>query len=144
MRDYDSLRTHYQSLLDKKLSAQMATELESRQKGERFLILDRASVPERPSGPNRVAICFGGLVLGLLGGVGLAIILEMMDQSVRSEHEANQLFGVPVVAGIPEMYTEAQTRSRSARFAVSAVGIAVLSGTLGALILAVTRKIGLL
>src|SRR5208283_3642900 len=77
MRDYDALRAHYQSLLDKKLSAQMATELESRQKGERFLILDAASVPEHPSGQNRAMISFAGLVFGLLSGLGLAILIEM-------------------------------------------------------------------
>jgi len=143
MRDYDALRAHYQSLLDKKLSAQMATELESRQKGERFLILDPASVPERPSGPNRAMISFAGLVFGLLGGIGLAVGIEMMDQSVRSEHEATQLLGVPVIADIPQIYTETQIRSRSVRFALSAFAVAVCSCGLGVLILFVTRRIGL-
>src|SRR5262249_36529513 len=63
MRDYDSLRSHYQDLLDKKLSAQMASELEVRQKGERFLILDPAPVPDHPYGPNRPLILLAGLLV---------------------------------------------------------------------------------
>jgi len=144
MRDYDSLRSHYQSLLDKKLSAQMASELETRQKGERFVILDRAPIPDRPSGPNRTLIGFGGLMLGLLGGVGLAIALEMMDLSVRSEHEATELLGIPVLAGIPQMYTAVELRSRRIRFALALILTTSFSSGLGVLISIVTRKIGLI
>jgi succinoglycan biosynthesis transport protein ExoP len=144
MRDYDSLRAHYQNLLDKKLSAQMASELESRQKGERFVILDRAPVPDEPSGPNRPLIAFGGLILGLIGGVGLAIAIEMMDLSVRSEHEASELLGIPVLAGIPQIYTELEIRSRRIRFAVALILTASVSCGVGILISAVTRKIGLI
>jgi len=144
MRDYDSLRSHYQNLLDKKLSAQMASELESRQKGERFVILDRAPVPDRPSGPNRPLIAFGGLMLGLVAGVGLAIAIEMMDLSVRSEHEASELLGIPVLAGIPQIYTAIEIRSRRIRFAVALILTATLSCGVGILISVVTRKIGLI
>jgi polysaccharide biosynthesis transport protein len=144
MRDYDSLRAHYQSLLDKKLSAQMAAELEARQKGERFMILDPAPVPDRPFGPNRVMISLAGLVVGLLGGIGLAVTIEMMDQSVRSEHEATQLLGVPVLASIPLIYTEAQIRSRRVHFALSAVVIVFCSSGLGVFISIVAGKLGLL
>jgi polysaccharide chain length determinant protein (PEP-CTERM system associated) len=143
MRDYDSLRSHYQSLLDKKLSAQMASELEARQKGERFIILDRAPIPDRPFGPNRAMIGFAGLMMGIVGGVGLAIAIEMMDQSVRSEHEATELLGIPVLAGIPQMYTATQLRSRRIKFSVAAILTASLASGLGVLISVVTRKIGL-
>jgi succinoglycan biosynthesis transport protein ExoP len=144
MRDYDSLRSHYQNLLDKKLSAQMASELESRQKGERFVILDRAPIPDRPAGPNRLLIACAGLMLGLVGGAGLAIAIEMMDLSVRSEHEAAELLGMPVLAGIPQMYTALEVRSRRIRFAVALLVTASLSCGLGILISVVTRKIGLI
>jgi succinoglycan biosynthesis transport protein ExoP len=142
MRDYDSLRAHYQSLLDKKLSAQMASELEARQKGERFTILDPAPVPYQPFGPNRILISLAGLVVGLFGGIGLAIAAEMMDQSVRSEHEAAHLLGVPVLAGIPQMYTEAEKRFRMVRFALATILTVCLSSGLGLLISFVTRKLG--
>lgn len=144
MRDYDSLRSHYQNLLDKKLSAQMASELESRQKGERFVILDRAQVPDGPAGPNRAVIAFGGLMLGLLGGVGLATAIEMMDLSVRSEHEAAELLGIPVLAGIPQIYTALEVRSRRIRFAVALILTVSLSCGVGVVISLVTRQIGLI
>ena len=143
MRDYDSLRSHYQSLLDKKLSAQMASELEARQKGERFVILDPAPIPNQPSGPNRVIIGFAGLLLGLIGGVGSAIAIEMTDASVRSEHEAAELLGIPVLVGIPQMYTAAQMRSRRMKFVLAAILTASFASGLGVLISFVTQKIGI-
>lgn len=144
MRDYDSLRSHYQNLLDKKLSAQMASELESRQKGERFVILDRAPIPDRPAGPNRLLIACAGLILGLVGGAGLAIVIEMMDLSIRSEHEASELLGIPVLAGIPQMYTVFEVRSRRIRFALAFILTAAFSCGFGLLISVITRKIGLI
>jgi polysaccharide biosynthesis transport protein len=144
MRDYDALRSHYQSLLDKKLSAQMASELEARQQGERFVVLDPAPVPTQPSGPNRLAIGFAGLVVGLLGGVGLAIGMEMLDQSVRSEHEASELLKLPILAGIPQVYTAAEIRARRIRFALAATATVCVSSGLGLAISLITRKIGTL
>jgi protein tyrosine kinase modulator len=125
------------------MSAQMASELEARQKGERFTILDPAPVPDQAVGPNRLLISFAGLVVGLFGGIGLAIGAEMMDQSVRTEHEAANLLGIPVLAGIPQMYTAVEVRLRRIRFALALILTASLSCGLGLLISVVTRKIGL-
>jgi len=144
MRDYDSLRTHYQSLQDKKLSAQMASELEARQKGERFIILDTAPVPDRPFGPNRLLISLASLIAGLAVGIGLAVGLEMLDQTVRSEHEAAHLLGLPVLAGIPQIYTKAEMRSRGMRFFLAALLAAPLSSGLGLLVSVLMKKLGLL
>ena len=143
MRDYDSLRAHYQSLQDKKLAAQMASELEARQKGERFIILDPAPIPDRPFGPNRLLISLAGLIAGLCTGVGLAIGLEMLDQTVRSEHEAAHLLGVPVLAGIPQIYTIAQKRTRGIKFVLVALLAAPVSSALGVLLSILMQRLGL-
>lgn len=142
MRDYDALRAHYQSLLDKKLSAQMASELEERQKGERFVVLDPAPVPERPYSPNRGLITFAGLVLGVLAGFGLAVGVEVLDTTVRNEHEACQLAGVPVLAGIPRIYTAAQLRTQKFRLALMTMATASGSVLLGMAISFVTKRMG--
>jgi polysaccharide chain length determinant protein (PEP-CTERM system associated) len=110
MRDYDSLRAHYQNLLDKKLSAEMARELEGRQQGERFVILDPAPVPQGPSGPNRALFCIGGLILGTLAGVALILAQEFGDESVRSEREAATILGKAVLVGIPRIYSIQEKR----------------------------------
>jgi succinoglycan biosynthesis transport protein ExoP len=127
MRDYDTLRQHYNQLLDKKLSAEMATQLESRQKGERFEILDRAQVPSHPSGPNRLLFSLAGLFGGLLGGIGLAIFAELSDNSVRNERDAADIFGMNVLAGIPYVVTQHQLRRN--RFRLAGAFVAIVFGS---------------
>lgn len=100
-RDYEITRKHYQDLLAKKNDAQMATSLEKRQKGEQFRILDPASLPEQPSAPDRLKLNLAGLVLGLAFGIGLSLVLELTDESVRSEHEVTVLTQLPVLVSIP-------------------------------------------
>jgi len=129
MRDYDTLRTHYNGLLDKKLSAEMASELEARQKGERFVILDPAQAPQKPFSPNRKLLALAGLVGGLLAGICLAIMVEMTDQSVRTEDEVARLLGKPILGDIPRISTPRQ-RGRDLFRALSAVTATVV-GSVG-------------
>ncbi len=119
MRDYDTMRAHYTQLLDKKFSADMSSALESRQKGERFVILDPALIPQQPFGPNRPLVAFGGLLGGLILGIALAVIVELNDDSVRSDHEALKLIGKPILASIPEVVTGQQQRFGAVRVAAA-------------------------
>jgi polysaccharide biosynthesis transport protein len=141
MRDYDTLRSHYTSLLDKELSAKMASALESHAKGERFVILDAANPPKKPFSPNRSLISLAGLLGGLLGGVGIALILEMSDESVRSEVEATKIAGKPVLGGIPHIMSTEQNRQRQLRMLGAILGTAACSVALGFLIAKITTLI---
>jgi polysaccharide chain length determinant protein (PEP-CTERM system associated) len=131
MRDYESLRAHYQNLLDKKLSAEMAKELEWRQQGERFVILDHAPVPQRPAGPNRPLICMGGLILGTLTGVALILAMEFSDESVRSEREASTILGKDVLAGIPQIYSPREQRKVRLKLTGAFIGTVAAAVLLG-------------
>ncbi len=102
-RDYDLLKTSYQSLLDKKIQAQMAENLERKQQGEQFKILDRAHVPARPIKPDRNKILLMGGFIGLLAGLGLAWFRESMDQSFHAVSQVEDYLGIPVIATIPNL-----------------------------------------
>lgn len=142
MRDYDTLRSHYTSLLDKKLSAEMASALDKHQKGERFVILDAATPPSRPYAPNRPLVCFAGLFGGLLGGIGLAAFFEMGDQSVRSEIDAASLTGKTSLAGIPRLLFKEQQRRIYLRACAAVAATAVGSVMLGFVISKISSIFG--
>jgi polysaccharide chain length determinant protein (PEP-CTERM system associated) len=105
-RDYDLLKTNYQSLLDKKLQAQMAENLERKQQGEQFKILDPARLPETPISPDRNKILLMGAAAGLALGLGLAWFRETMDQTFHSVSDLETALKLPVLATIPDLKDE--------------------------------------
>lgn len=72
-RDYEISKANYQNLLGKKISAEMATDMEKRQKSERFTLLDPARMPEKPFEP-KVQLW---IILASLGGLGIAAAVAM-------------------------------------------------------------------
>ncbi len=128
-RDYDALQDRYKSWLGKKMVAETANAMESREKSERFVILDSAQVPDRPYSPNRPIMIIGGILLGLLVGLGVAVGREALDDSVRNEREAETLLGAQVLSGVPEILNPQQLWNNTLRVcAIAAVTVVVSIG----------------
>jgi capsular polysaccharide biosynthesis protein len=72
-------------------------------------VWEDAAMPDSPVSPNPVRNGIGALALGLLLGVGLALLLEYFDDRWRSPEEVEQVTGVPTLSLIPE-YKESKTR----------------------------------
>jgi polysaccharide chain length determinant protein (PEP-CTERM system associated) len=127
-RDYDTTRDLFKSLLTKRSEADMAADLEVRQKGENFRVIEPARLPERPAGPNRFRLLLVGLALAI-GASGAAIVLaEQVDTSFRRVDEVRSTLPLPVLSAIPRITTE-QDRWRSLRhrrWATAAVGAGLL------------------
>jgi polysaccharide chain length determinant protein (PEP-CTERM system associated) len=87
IRDYDISKANYQSLLNKRMDADVAAEMETRQKAERFTVLDIARVPEKPIKPQRELLIAAGCFAGLLLGLSLAFVVEYRDNVVLGEWE---------------------------------------------------------
>lgn len=105
-RDYDLLRTNYQSLMEKKIQARMAENLERKQQGEQFKILDPARIPVKPFKPDRNKMLLMGGVIGLVAGLGLVWFRESMDQSFHAVSDLEEYLGIPVIAAIPNLIEE--------------------------------------
>lgn len=101
-RDYDMSLKNYQALLEKKLNARLSENLEKRQKGERFTIIDPANLPEKPYKPNRSLITAIGSLAGAGLSIGLVLILELMKPTFRKPEEFAGIISLPVLATISE------------------------------------------
>jgi hypothetical protein len=75
-----------------------------------------------------------GLVSGLLAGIGLAVVVEMADESVCEEHEIAEIVGKSVLAGIPWMFSPKQRFYRKVRITAVMTGTVVVSAALGLLV----------
>ncbi len=106
-RDYEESKSNYKSLLDKKLAATMATDMEHRQEGERFTLLDPPRVPEKPISPRTRQLGLGCIV-SLVLGLALPIAAETKKNALLGEWELPE--GVPVLGRVP--YIEPPRRTR--------------------------------
>jgi hypothetical protein len=71
------------------------------QTGEAELV-QRASVPSEPSSPDLRRNLALGLLLGMIVGVGSAVMCDRVDQSVRGVEELEELYGLPILARVPQ------------------------------------------
>ena len=101
-RDYDSLKTRYDQTSAQREQAQRAQDIEVARKGEQFQVQDRARPPAVPFKPNFLQLLMTGLFGGLAAGIGIAVGLEFLDQTVRSEEEfAGRFPDLPLLGSIP-------------------------------------------
>jgi polysaccharide chain length determinant protein (PEP-CTERM system associated) len=125
VRDYEISKAHYSQLLDKGLSAETATQLEIRQKGEKFSILDPAQPAERPTSPNRDMINMAGGAAGLGLGLLLALITDFLGVSITAPRQITEAFGIPVLEVIPVIQTFTDRRTRKKRLVWATVSCLV-------------------
>src|SRR5690606_5567877 len=81
LREYQSRSRSFQDYSNKRPEATVAANMERRQKGEQFRVLEPAFPPSAPESPNRPLIVMVGLLLGLFLGGGVAILLEATNTS---------------------------------------------------------------
>ncbi len=126
-RNYGVSKDHYQSLLDKAFSAQMAADLEHKQEAEHFTVLDAATVPEKPFKPQRRLLFPVVFLAAAMVSIGLAYIKDMLGDSPRVERELRSVLpaNIPVLASIPRLPGTAE-RHRTIGFGIAAVALFLL------------------
>jgi uncharacterized protein involved in exopolysaccharide biosynthesis len=133
-RDLGITEKQYQELLSKMQDARMAENLERKQKGEQFRVLNAAQVPTRPIEPDRMRFTLFGLFFSFMFGMGLVVLVEVSDHSVRKAQDVQSFFELPVLATIPNMMLEAerirQAALRRSMWIAGSILLVVLAGSL--------------
>jgi polysaccharide chain length determinant protein (PEP-CTERM system associated) len=110
-RDYATLQTMYTNLLGKKEEAKISANLERRQVGEQFKLLDPARLAEKPFSPDRQRINMFGIMGGLAIGIALVMLIEYRDSSFKTDDEVASVLQLPVLAVVPVMLSDAERRA---------------------------------
>jgi len=109
-RDYEIARTKYQSVVSRKVEAEIAQELEAKSSKSLFNVISPAGVPVTAARPDRMS----GLAIALLVALGLGVLtgamLEMRDDSLRDGTEVRQRLTLPVLAVVPDMQGKTERR----------------------------------
>jgi len=103
-RDYSNIQNVFNSLLDRKLEAELSVNMEKKQKGEQFRILDHARLPEKPISPNVKLLFLFSIAAGLGIGCGIVFLREFIGFSIlRREDQIENELGLTILATIPPL-----------------------------------------
>lgn len=102
-RDYTNIQNIFNSLLDRKLEAELSVNMEKKQKGEQFRILDHARLPEKPISPNVKLLFLLSIASGLGIGGGITFLLEFFNSAIRREEQIEKELGLKILAAIPPL-----------------------------------------
>jgi polysaccharide chain length determinant protein (PEP-CTERM system associated) len=104
-RQLSTLQTQYRETVLKLAQAETGERLEVNQQAERFEVIERAEAPPRPTSPNRPVIAAAGFVGSLGVGFGLALLLELLNRSVRTAADLERRLDLRPVVTIPYIRT---------------------------------------
>ena len=133
-REYDNAVFKFKEMKNKQVEAQLAESLEVESKAERFVVVEPPLLPEEPASPNRIAIMLIGFVLSLGGGVANVGLRESLDDSIHGASALAAVAGMPPLAVIPYIETDADRRSRLGRQILIALGtVALIAAAMAAI-----------
>ncbi len=130
-RDYENIQATYESLLNRKLEADIAVNMERRQKGEQFRVVDPARMPERPIEPDLRKLFIFMVALGIGFGAGISVLLEFAKPTYRSPDEIENEYDLPVLATIPQLLDPKQILCRKWNTVLSIAYTVVVIGLFG-------------
>ena len=117
----------YEMLLKRLEDARMSKEMEVREKGSTFRIVDPATLPLYPVKPDRIKMVLLGLALGLFLGAAVVVGLDYLANPFKRLEEVTEVLHLPVLAAIPSIVTPAdRSRLRRSNYATAAVVGAVI------------------
>lgn len=105
-----TLRAQYQQISDNLLKAQNSLRMTSERRAEHLSLVEPASLPDRPSSPNRPFIIGLSAVAGLMLGFLIALALELLFRPIRSPRQLENM-QVPLIGIVPLI----ETRMRKSR-----------------------------
>ncbi|MGH1424030.1 MAG: GumC family protein [Pseudooceanicola sp.] len=123
-RAHDNIRTQYNLAVSNKARAETGDLIESLSKGERISVLEQAVQPREPTSPNRPLVAAAGVGGGLAAGLGLVLLLELLNSAVRRPADLTSKLGITALASVPYIWTRRQIWRR--RLIITSVVLGVL------------------
>jgi len=122
-RDYENMQKIYDSVLTRKLEADIAVNMERKQKGEQFQVIDPPRRPNKPISPDMRKLFLGCLFAGLMIGGGLIFLLEFLDNSVKKSDTLQARLDIPVLVVMPVIESSVQRTLRRLNNGFSICGV---------------------
>ncbi|MGD9212188.1 MAG: GNVR domain-containing protein [Desulfobacteraceae bacterium] len=129
-RDYQNIQTNYDSLLARKLESEIAVNMERKQKGEQFRVLDPARIATNPIEPDMRKLFLVFITLGLGIGAGIIFVRNFLSTSFKHPDEIEEELNLPVLGTIPCILRESTKRWQRIE-----IGLSICSTVLAVILL---------
>ena len=126
-REYEIVQSQYNQAVARLSAAATGERIEVLSKGQRISVIEQAVPPDEPASPNRPLIAGGGSFLAFGLALGLIVVLEVLNRSIRRPMDLTNAFGISPIATVPFIATSADRLKRRlwslAILAVFALGV---------------------
>ncbi|MGH9581656.1 MAG: hypothetical protein ACRD4O_01820, partial [Bryobacteraceae bacterium] len=131
-RDLD--QQQYNDMQHKLDLAMASSELQSRKQGQTLEVIDSASLPDKPTAPNREKIIPIGAAAGLFVGLILVAIREIKDTSLKNLKDARLYTQLPILGSVPLLENDLVVQRRKQIMWVgwatgTLAGLAIIAGS---------------
>lgn len=134
-RDYEVNKSNYEKLLERRETAKMSGEMSSTTELMTFRIIDPPTVPQIPSGPDRLKL-FSMVFFGaLLAGIGVAFMMSQVRPTFHSQSSLREATGRPILGTVAMIWTEQEKIKRKQRLYAFGLSLLSLLGLYGVLML---------
>lgn len=100
-----------------KIVQSLRTELSGQLRGNNVRVVDVAQTPDSPIRPRKKRLILLGVVFGILLGLMAAVLIEALDQSIRTQEDVERKLHLPFLGGIPETPINRQEKVHAALLA---------------------------
>ncbi|WP_120499347.1 lipopolysaccharide biosynthesis protein [Roseovarius sp. EL26] len=111
-RDYANLRIQYNQATADLAAARTGDQIEAQSRGQRISVIEQAVPPREPTDPDRKKIAIAGIGGGIMAGLGLIALLELMNSSIRRPADLSNKLGITPFVTIPYIRTRRQVLMR--------------------------------
>jgi polysaccharide chain length determinant protein (PEP-CTERM system associated) len=140
-REKSSQKSLYESMVSRQGQSEVSKQMQVQDKSTTFRIVDPAILPIKPVSPNRVKLILLGIVAGIGAGLGLVILKDQLDSSVKDVETAKS-FGIPLLAVIPRIenqeFIDLQTKKDRRLYLVAALYFSIILAVLAAEVAGIT------
>jgi polysaccharide chain length determinant protein (PEP-CTERM system associated) len=125
-RSYNNIEDQYNTAVDRLARASTGQRIESLSQGGRISVIEPPATPNQPTKPNRVMIAGGGTAFGIMAGLGLVVLIELLNRTARRSEDIISRIGVQPLATIPYMYSRGEVLGK--RVVKGAIYVTILVG----------------